>query len=151
MKLRIIYNPTSGKNRRNPGFRAILGDFIASQELDAEISVTEGPRHATELAREAVASGCERVVAVGGAVDGLAVQDDHELAAHPIGIGAKPGRQIMCRQRHHGLELFRQLAAQAEGTGSTGLRQVLGERFDAVRRLEKNLRHRRSGACQQRR
>jgi diacylglycerol kinase (ATP) len=66
MKLRFIINPKSGKPRRNAGIPALLRDYVGRKALDADIVSTEGPGHATELAREAVAAGCSRVVAVGG-------------------------------------------------------------------------------------
>jgi diacylglycerol kinase (ATP) len=66
MKLRFIINPKSGKPRRNAGIPALLREYVERKALDADIVSTEGPGHATELAREAVAAGCTRVVAVGG-------------------------------------------------------------------------------------
>ncbi len=66
MKTRFVFNPCSGRNRRRPGFMQSIRDFIASRGLAADLTVSEGPGHATELARAAVAAGCEVVVAVGG-------------------------------------------------------------------------------------
>jgi diacylglycerol kinase (ATP) len=66
MRTRFIFNPNSGHNRRRPGLDAIIRGFIASRQIDAELVRTEGPAHATALAREAVLDGCDRVVAVGG-------------------------------------------------------------------------------------
>lgn len=66
MKTCFIFNPHSGRNLRRPGLAGSIRDFIASRSLDAEVAVTEGPGHATELARTAVLAGHAVVVAVGG-------------------------------------------------------------------------------------
>jgi YegS/Rv2252/BmrU family lipid kinase len=44
----------------------MLRQFVAERRLDADIVLTQGPGHATALAREAIEAGCERIVAVGG-------------------------------------------------------------------------------------
>src|SRR5665213_2763423 len=88
-----------------------------------------------------------RVFALGSAIEGLAVQHDHELTANSIRIGAEPGRQVMRRHRRHGLELFRQLPAKTERPDRTGQRQGIRQRFDAMRRFEENLSGRRPGAA----
>jgi len=66
MKLRFVFNPRSGRPRRNAPILPLLRSFTAARGLDADIVCTEGPGHATEIARDAVAAGCQRVVAVGG-------------------------------------------------------------------------------------
>jgi YegS/Rv2252/BmrU family lipid kinase len=66
MKTRFIFNPRSGRNARRPRLAEEIRTFIAMRRLDATVVATTGPGHATELAREAVADGCERVIAVGG-------------------------------------------------------------------------------------
>jgi YegS/Rv2252/BmrU family lipid kinase len=66
MKTRFIFNPCSGKNRRNPGLVPAIRAFIAKHRLDADLVFTSHPGHATGLARAALADGCERVVSVGG-------------------------------------------------------------------------------------
>jgi YegS/Rv2252/BmrU family lipid kinase len=66
MKLKLIFNPRSGRERRNAGILPMLRAYIAQSGNGADLSITEGPGHATELAREAVAAGYERVVPVGG-------------------------------------------------------------------------------------
>ena len=82
MKARFIFNPSSGRNRNNPHLRDRAARFISDQGLDATIATTERPRHATELARQAVADGCDLVVAIGG--DGTM----NEVATGLIGTGA---------------------------------------------------------------
>ena len=66
MKTRFIFNPCSGKNRRNPWLVPAIRAFIAQHRLDADLVFTSHPGHATALARAALADRCERVVAVGG-------------------------------------------------------------------------------------
>jgi diacylglycerol kinase (ATP) len=66
MKIRFIFNPTSGRNRRRPQLASGIREFIAARSLDADFLITEGPGHATVLAREAVQRGTACVVAVGG-------------------------------------------------------------------------------------
>ena len=68
-KYRLIVNPTSG---RGTGERSIpeVKRLLTDHGLDFDMVLTERPWHAAELAREAVADGCEIVVAMGG--DGVA-------------------------------------------------------------------------------
>ncbi len=66
MKARFIFNPHSGSNRRNPYLRDRATQFIAERNWDATVVSTTHPRHATELARQAVADGCTLVIAIGG-------------------------------------------------------------------------------------
>jgi len=66
MKTRFIVNPSSGRNGRNRRLVAAIRAFIAEHRLDADLAVTSHPGDATDLARAALAAGCERVVAVGG-------------------------------------------------------------------------------------
>ncbi len=65
-RMRLIFNARSGRLRRNAQLLPLLRNFIAAHGLDAELVLTEGPGHATVLAREAVRDGCGRVIAVGG-------------------------------------------------------------------------------------
>ncbi len=82
MKTRFIFNPTSGRHRRNTGVHPMLRAYVDARSLDADIVLTEGPGHATELARDAVLGGCNRVVAVGG--DGTV----NEVAQAMVGTSA---------------------------------------------------------------
>ncbi len=85
MKARFIFNPRSGHNLRNPYLLERAREFIAQHGLDATVVSTEYPRHATELARAAVADGCTLVVAIGG--DGTM----NEVAAALVGTTAALG------------------------------------------------------------
>jgi diacylglycerol kinase (ATP) len=88
MKTRFILNPTSGRNRRRPELAASLRDFIASRSLSADVVITEGPGHATELAREAALAGCTQVVAVGG--DGTMNEVAQALLHTPAALALVP-------------------------------------------------------------
>ncbi len=99
MKIRFILNPRSGRNARRPRLAGQIREFIARRGLDATLVATTGPGHATELAREAVAAGCERVVAVGG--DGTMneiaqalVHTSATLALVPCGSGNGLARHL---------------------------------------------------------
>jgi len=85
MKIRFVVNPSSGRRRRTAAILGVVRDFVASRALEADIVATDGPGHATEIARGAVASGCLRIVAVGG--DGTV----NEVAQALIGTSAALG------------------------------------------------------------
>src|SRR5882724_10455351 len=88
MKTRFIFNPQSGHNRRRPGLAGAIRDFISSRSLDAHLLTTDGPGHATELAREAVLTGYQRVVAVGG--DGTMNEVAQALIGAPAALALVP-------------------------------------------------------------
>lgn len=88
MKIRFIFNPTSGRNRHRPGLASHLRDFIAARSLEAEVMTTDGPGHATLLAREAALAGCTRVVAVGG--DGTMNEVAQALLHSPAALALVP-------------------------------------------------------------
>jgi YegS/Rv2252/BmrU family lipid kinase len=88
MRLRFIFNPRSGRQRRNAAILPVLRGFVAARGLDADIVCTEGPGHATELARDAVADGCERVIAVGG--DGTVNEIAQALVHTPTAMALVP-------------------------------------------------------------
>jgi YegS/Rv2252/BmrU family lipid kinase len=88
MKLRFIFNPRSGRPLKNASILPSLRSFIAARALDADIVCTEGPGHATEIARDAVAEGCQRVVAVGG--DGTVNEVAQALVHTPAAMALVP-------------------------------------------------------------
>jgi len=88
MKTCIIFNPYSGRNRRRPGLAAAIRDFIRTRALDAHVATTEGPGHATELARAAAAAGHGVVVAVGG--DGTMNEVAQGLVNTPAALALVP-------------------------------------------------------------
>jgi YegS/Rv2252/BmrU family lipid kinase len=88
MKTRFIFNPCSGRNRGRPRLASDLQAFVTAHRLDASIVFTECPGHATELAREALAAGCERIVAVGG--DGTMNETAQALVDSPAALALVP-------------------------------------------------------------
>ncbi len=88
MRTLFVFNPHSGRNRRRPELASGIRDFIAGQALDAALAVTEGPGHATELARDAVRRGSEVVVAVGG--DGTMNEVAQGLIGSPAALALVP-------------------------------------------------------------
>jgi len=103
---RFIVNPVSGRNRHRPQLAGDLRTWLATHEIDGEVLVTEAPGHATALAADAVAQGCERVVAVGG--DGTMNEVARALLHTPVVFGLVPcgsgnglGRQLGIRGSLH--------------------------------------------------
>jgi len=99
---RFIVNPVSGRNRHRPQLAGDLRTWLSAHGVDGEVLVTEAPGHATALAAEAVAQGCERVVAVGG--DGTMNEVARALLHTRVAFGLVPcgsgnglGRQLGIR------------------------------------------------------
>ena len=107
MKVRFIFNPYSGRNRKNPYLYERAVSFIAQERLDGTIVRTERARHGTELARRAVDEGCELVVAIGGdgtmneVADGL-VGSPAIFGLIPCGSGNGLGRHLGIRKPGRG-------------------------------------------------
>jgi diacylglycerol kinase (ATP) len=87
-KMRLIFNARSGRFHRNAQLLPLLRNFVAARSLEAELHLTEGPGHATVLAREAMRAGCRRVVAVGG--DGTVNEVAQALRHTPGVLGIVP-------------------------------------------------------------
>lgn len=85
MKVRAILNPRAGVSREEARRAAERGHPRWS---DFDLYVTEGPGHATELARAAVAAGAELVLAVGG--DGTANEVARGLLGSSAALGIVP-------------------------------------------------------------
>ena len=123
MKIRFIFNPKSGRPRRNAGILPMLREFAAAQPAEADIACTEGPGHATEIAREAVAAGYPRVVAVGG--DGTVNEVAQALIHTPTAMGLVPCGSGNGLALHLGLPdtaagALRLAAASARQAAATG-------------------------------
>jgi YegS/Rv2252/BmrU family lipid kinase len=88
VKTLFIFNPHSGRNRRDPWLISAIGAFIAEHRLDADLVSTTAPGHATELARAGIATGCGRIVAVGG--DGTMNEVAQTLIGSPAALGLVP-------------------------------------------------------------
>lgn len=107
LKVRFIFNPHSGSNRRNPHLHDRAVEFIARHRLDGTVVSTERPRHATELAAQAVADGCTLVVAIGGdgtmnEVATALVDTPAVFGLIPCGSGNGLGRHLGIHQAGHG-------------------------------------------------
>ncbi len=100
-RTRFVFNPCSGRRRRNAHLLPLLREFISARGLDADVAVTEGPGHATLLAHEAVKSGCSRVVAVGG--DGTVNEVAQALRHTPAALAFVPCGSGNGLARHLGL------------------------------------------------
>lgn len=112
MKIRFIFNPHSGRNRRDPRLRERARRFLAEERLVGEVVETERPRHATDLAAAAVADGCTLVVAIGG--DGTMNEVATALTGTPVIFGLIPCGSGNGLGRHLGIpgpgeEAFRTL------------------------------------------
>jgi len=107
LKVRFIFNPYSGRNRKNPYLYDYAVDFIGRERLDGTIVTTERPRHGTELAKQAVDDGCKLVVAIGGdgtmneVADGL-VGTPALFGLIPCGSGNGLGRHLGIRKPGQG-------------------------------------------------
>jgi diacylglycerol kinase (ATP) len=80
MKILYVVNPAAGRARA-PGMTAEVRDLARLAGFGGEVVCTEGPGHATEIARLAAASSHDVVVSVGG--DGTA----NEVAGGLLGTG----------------------------------------------------------------
>ncbi|TVR52474.1 MAG: diacylglycerol kinase family lipid kinase [Puniceicoccaceae bacterium] len=99
----FIINPVSGKRGRHPGRLRRLEAFLKRRHLEAEWRVTEGPGHATQLAREAVAAGAGTVVSIGG--DGTMNEVAAGLVGGPACYGMIPTGSGNGLGRHLGLPM----------------------------------------------
>jgi diacylglycerol kinase (ATP) len=124
LKVRFIFNPHSGSNRRNPHLRDRAVAFLAAHRLEGSVVSTQRPRHATELAAQAVAEGCSHVVAIGGdgtmnEVASALVDSPAVFGLIPCGSGNGLGRHLGIHQAGHGA--FRTLLEGRPRAIDTGL------------------------------
>jgi len=96
----FVFNPMAGTGRR-ADFPALLARYFGGQAgTDHLLRPTEGPGHATELARAAAQAGCRVVVAVGGdgtvneVGQGLLGQTGTALGIVPRGSGNGLARHL---------------------------------------------------------
>lgn len=101
-KFCFVFNPCSGHNARNPHLRDVALRFLRDHGLKGKVVLTQHPRHATELAQQAIANGYGVIVAMGG--DGTlnevatAVTDSSAmLGLIPCGSGNGLGRHLGLR------------------------------------------------------
>lgn len=65
MKTMVIMNPAARKGNSGKRWNEVHSKLSAVLP-DHEASITKAPRHATEIARQAIADGYEKIVAIGG-------------------------------------------------------------------------------------
>jgi len=85
----IIYNPASGRPRERTKAVETLAGYLRDAGIRVDAYPTDHPNHATELARQAVAQGCDLVVANGG--DGTMNEVLQALVGTPVALGFWPG------------------------------------------------------------
>ena len=87
MYAHLIVNPVSHRMRHGAGDR--LQELLAERGIAADLRYTQAPRHAADLAREAVDAGAELVVVAGG--DGTICEAVTGLAGTDVALGVVPG------------------------------------------------------------
>ena len=92
-KYKIIVNPISG---RGAGQKAIsqIEQTLRLMQLDFDLSVTERPWHACELASQAAEAGFDTVVSAGG--DGTANEVLNGLMQSRLNKSCSPGMGVLC-------------------------------------------------------
>lgn len=83
----LIVNPIAGRPKKGRQADRLVAT-LAQHGIEAELHVTEGPRHATVLAREAAAAGAPLVVVAGG--DGTIAEAVGGLAGTEVPLGVVP-------------------------------------------------------------
>jgi YegS/Rv2252/BmrU family lipid kinase len=106
-RARIIANPRSGTLRMPLALNQLhqVAAALTDAGLPVEVCLTERPGHASELARDAVRTGIEMVVAAGG--DGTINEIIQELAGHATALGILPlgTVNVWARETHIPLSL----------------------------------------------
>lgn len=87
MRYQLIANPTAGRGRTRQ-YLPLIEEAFRSSSHEYRLSLTEAPGHATELAREAVRAGYERIVAIGG--DGTMNEVLNGVAETAAALGVIP-------------------------------------------------------------
>jgi diacylglycerol kinase family enzyme len=82
----VVFNPAAGPRRGRLLWRVL--DIMVTNGLKVEVAETRRPRHATQLARDAAASGVRVVVAAGG--DGTIAEVARGLAGSDARLGVIP-------------------------------------------------------------
>jgi len=92
VKVAVIINPIAGaaRGRRSPATDVERAwRLLKTHGADGDISLTERPGHATEVARDRVAGGCALIVAWGG--DGTVNEVASALVNQDAALGIVPG------------------------------------------------------------
>jgi len=86
----LIYNPAAGKLRRNPnGILQRTTEALGRANLRPRVIPTQGPGHATALARAAVADDADLVLVLGG--DGTFNEAANGMVGSHVPMGFLPG------------------------------------------------------------
>ena len=101
-KIIFVYNPISGSHKLFPVI-PIIEKFINHDIYDYEIIHTQYKGHATELAREYAARGCDAVIAVGG--DGTVNEVGCGLIGTDTALGIIPCGSGNGLARHLGISI----------------------------------------------
>ena len=83
----FIINPISGIGKQK-NIEELIRDNIDASSYEYQVKFTKGPGHGTELAKEAVASGVDVVVAIGG--DGTVNEIGQALVGSSTALGIIP-------------------------------------------------------------
>lgn len=83
----FIINPISGIGKQK-NIEELIRDNIDASSYEYQVKFTKGPGHGTELAKEAVASGVDVVVAIGG--DGTVNEIGQALVGSNTALGIIP-------------------------------------------------------------
>jgi len=83
----VLVNPVAGGGRSTAIWRKIATD-AAEAEPNLHVHTTDGPGHATVLAKDAVTAGCRRLVVVGG--DGTIQEVVPSLLGTETAVGVVP-------------------------------------------------------------
>jgi YegS/Rv2252/BmrU family lipid kinase len=104
-RARIIANPLSGSLHGDLGVEALeeAAIWMTERGMPTEICLTERPRHAHQLAAEAVRAGMDMVIAAGG--DGTVNEVVQALAGHATALGVLPIGTINVWAREMGIPL----------------------------------------------
>ncbi len=87
MKAQVIFNPNAGQRDRRQELRAAMS-YLEDQGWQLSLKETHGPEEATIYARQAVAEGCDIVIAAGG--DGTVGEVANGLAGSEVALGMFP-------------------------------------------------------------
>lgn len=93
---RLIVNPHAGRKlgmATNAATLDAVAEALAEAGLRVQVELTNSPRHATELAQQALRDGCKLVIAAGG--DGTVAEVGQALVHTDAALGIMPLGSIM--------------------------------------------------------
>jgi diacylglycerol kinase (ATP) len=114
----LVINPHAGQKfgvSTNVAGVHVVEQALAGVGVDVQVTLTERPKHATELARQAAEAGCKLVIAAGG--DGTVSEAGHGLVGTDTALGIMPLGSIMNTARTLGIPRDLQAAARVIADG----------------------------------